>query len=342
MKMKKLGISLLVGIMTMALTACGGSDSASTGEGVQTITFGHVSAEATSTHQAALRFKELIEANSDGQLRVDVYPSSQLGGDRELIESTQTGAVTAMLSSPAPQVNFVQSATIFDAPFVFDDIHHGRAVVSDSEFEDAIAKEYATAGLQYLGTASQGFRTLTSNRRVDTLEDLRGLSIRTMENQYHMAAWRQLGANPTPLTFAELYTALQQGTVNAQENPVELIHSQKFYEVQNYIYNTNHILQTNVWIMNKGFYEGLSDELKAVVNEAAAEAIAYANQYNDDHEPQYIQDMKDYGAEFVELPSSEIARFVEAVTPVYEMIQGDTKQEVFDAYFNAIERHRNN
>lgn len=348
MRMKRL-LGLLIGVSMMAsLTACGGSKTAATGsdtakdtsEDVKTITFAHVSAEGTSTNDAALKFKEYIEANSNGKLKVDVYPNGQLGGDRELIENTQNGSVTAMLSSPAPQVNFVKAATIFDSPFVFKDLEHARAVLNDPKFIAALGKEYEAAGFHYFGASGQGFRTLTANKKITSLNDLKGLSIRTMENKYHMKTWSLLGANPTPLTFNELYTALQQGTVSAQENPVELVYSQKFYEQQKYIMNTNHILQTNTWIMNKAFYDGLSDELKAIVDKAAKEAIATANKVNDEKQPGYIDTIKKFGCEFVEISPEEITKFVEKISSVYDEIKGATTPEVYEAYFNAIEQYK--
>ncbi|WP_326910293.1 TRAP transporter substrate-binding protein [Sedimentibacter sp. MB31-C6] len=348
MKIKKILGTLVAVSMIASLVACGGNEapaegdntSKGTSDDVKTITFAHVSAESTSTHQAALKFKEVVEANSNGQLEVNVYPTGQLGGDRELIENTQNGSITAMVSSPAPQVNFVKSATIFDSPFVFEGLEHGRAVLDDANFMSAIAAEYENSGFHYFGASGQGFRTLTCNDKITTLEQLKGLTIRTMENKYHMQTWELLGANPTPLTFNELYTALQQGTVAAQENPVELVHAQKFYEQQKYVVDTNHILQVNTWIMNKDFYDGLSDELKAVVDDAGRQAVEVANRINDEKEPGYIEVIEDYGTEFVEVPAEEKAKIVEAVAPVYEEIKSATAPAVYDAYFNAIEEYK--
>lgn len=337
MKIKKILSLLLALVMIVSFSACGKAETPSTEVEAQTITFAHSSAEATSTNEAALKFKEYVEANSEGQLKVNVYPSAQLGGDRELVENTQSGTVTAMISSPAPQVSFVPSATIFDTPFVFQGLEHARAVLKDEAFTAAISSEYEKAGFEYLGAAGQGFRTLTSNKKVTTMADLEGLTIRTMENKYHLKAWSLLGANPTPLAFNELYTALQQGTVDAQENPIELVVSQKFYEQQKYIMNTNHILQTNTIIMNKAFYDGLSDELKAVVDEAGIQAVDTANRINDEMKSEHVKTIEDFGDEFVEISSEELAKMAEAIKPVLEDIKAGTTQEVYDTYFAAIE-----
>ena len=348
MKAKRILTICLAAILIFSLAACSnqastdGNNNGNADADVKTITFAHATAEGTSTNDGALKFKEYVEANSNGKLKVNVYPNAQLGGDRELIENTQNGSITAMLSSPAPQVSFVQAATVFDLPFVFESMEHGRKVFNDPDFMAAISKQYAEAGFHYLGASAQGFRTLTSNRKVTSLEDLKGLTIRTMENKFHLKTWELLGANPTPLAFNELYTALQQGTVDAQENPIELVHSQKFYEQQKYIMDTNHIIQSNAWIMNKAFYDSLSDDLKAVVDEAGRLAVETANRVSDEKEPGYIETISNFGCEFVDVSDEEVARFQEAVKPVYEEIRAAADAETYDAYMNAVEKYKSN
>lgn len=329
----------LVGCSSEAPAAGNGNSNGNAADDVKTITFAHATAEGTSTNDAALKFKEYVEANSNGKLKVNVYPNAQLGGDRELIENTQNGSITAMLSAPAPQVSFVPSATVFDSPFVFESMNHGRAVLNDPDFMAAISKPYEAAGFHYLGASGQGFRTLTTNKKIQSMADLKGLTIRTMENKYHLKTWTLLGANPTPLAFNELYTALQQGTVDAQENPIELVHSQKFFEQQKFIMDTNHILQVNTWIMNKAFYDSLSDDLKAVVDEAGRLAVETANRVSDEKEPGYIETISDFGCEFVSVPKDEIAKFQETVKPVYEEIR-TAAPDTYDAYMKAIEKHK--
>ena len=166
---------------------------------------------------------------------------------------------------------------------------------------------------------------------------MNGVTLRTMENKYHMALWRDIGANPTPLAFNELYTALQQGTADGQENPIELIHSQKFYEQQKYVVYTNHILQTIVWIMNEGFYTSLPEDMKAIVDEGSKLAIAYANQFQDDNVANYIKTIGDYGVSFIELTPEERQAFADAAKPVLEMVEKDCDPEVYSAYMAAVE-----
>ena len=344
---KKLYALLSLVVVIGILAGCGGggtsdepSGGGSTSGETYVITLTHATAETTSLHAGSEAFKEYVEEHSDGRILVNIYPNAQLGSDRETIEGVQTGEITMMSSSNAVQVNFVPDAVIFDMPFCFSDSETARATMADEAFTEAISAAYAAAGFHYMGVSDQGFRTLTANKEIRTPADCQGLTIRTMENKYHMATWEAIGANPTPLAFNELYTALQQGTVDAQENPIELICSQKFYEQQDYVISTNHILQSIVWIMNEDFYQSLPDDLKTVVDEASAYAVQAANEFQDENLAINTQTIKDYGVEFIELTPEEIAAFEDATSSIGDMIQADCSAEVYDAFTAAVEANR--
>ncbi|MDO5022090.1 MAG: TRAP transporter substrate-binding protein [Eubacteriales bacterium] len=305
-------------------------------QGEFVITMSHATADTTSLHAGSVKFKEYVEKESGGRIKVNIYPNAQLGGDRETIEGTQAGQITMMSSSNAVQVNFVPSAVIFDIPFIYPNLEFARKVLADEAFIKAISAEYEKNGLRYVGTSDQGFRTLTTNKEVRTPADMSGITLRTMENKYHMALWRNIGANPTPLPFNELYTALQQGTADGQENPVELIYSQKFFEQQKYVVYTNHILQTIVWIMNNEFYTNLPDDMKAVVDEGSKVALAYANEFQDNNVASYTKTIEDYGVKFVELTEEERLAFAEEAKPVWDMVEKDCDPGVYSAYMNAV------
>ena len=147
-------------------------------------------------------------------------------------------------------------------PFAFATIDEIDKTFKDPEFVKALGAEYEKAGFHLLGISNLGFRITTANKAIMTPEDLKGLTIRTMENKNHIEMWRKLGANPTPLAFNELYTALQQGTVDGQENPMELIYTQKYFEQQTDISKTNHIPHCLCWVMNLAQYDSLTDEQK--------------------------------------------------------------------------------
>ncbi len=333
MHKKTLSIAVLGALLICFLTAGWGQQKSS--QTPYKIVMAHSTTTDTSMHQGFLKFKELAEKNSNGRIIVEIYPNAQLGGDREIIEGTQLGNITVIASSTAPQVNFVKEAAIFDMPFVLPDKQTARKVF-DGPFKDIIGKKYEAAGFKLVGFSDQGFRELTLNKIVRKPTDLRGIKIRTMENPYHMELWRQLGANPTPIPFNELYTALQQKTVDGQENPYELIYSQKFYEQQKYIINTNHIFQTIGMIMNKQFYDSLPNDLKKVVDDAGKEAINFARKYQDDNEVKYIEFMKKTGIQVIDLTPTEIDAFKEKSKPVWDRIRKDVGNDIVDAYLNAI------
>src|SRR5690625_4320709 len=293
--MKRISIFMSIVILSLLLAACGGGDggdtSPSEGEGssdgeTYKIVAAHSTAETTSFNEILQYFKSEVEEKSDGRIEVEIHPNAQLGADRELIEGVQSGDITLSLHSTGPAVNFVDDVAVFDVPFLFPDKETAREVVAyGTPFYEKIAKSEEEKGFKLLGLHDQGFRTLTLNgTKVQEPADLEGIRLRTMENEFHMEAWKALGANPTPLPFNEVYTALQQGTVDGQENPYELIVSQAFYEQQDYVVQTNHILQMIQIIMNPDFFNNLPEDLQELVQETMTEAVDIGNQFIDDKE----------------------------------------------------------
>lgn len=347
MNFKKILGTLLAVSMISSLVACGGSEtktdqasSTAPDDKVITMTWAHTTAETTAKHNGLLKFKELVEANSNGRIKIEVYPSGQLGTDRSVFEDIQNGSITGMVCNPAVEVAFVPSANVFDLPFVYDDMEHGRKVLSDPEFIAAIGAEYEKANIHLVGVTAQGFRNLTANKQIDSVDQLKGLKIRTMENPYHMELWKLLGANPTPTSFNELYTALQQGTVDAQENPIELIHSQKLYEQQKFIMNTKHIIQSDAWTMSKTIYDSLPDDLKKVVDDAAVEAMAYYHEYGDKNDVGNVKTIEEFGTKIVDVPQETLDKMQELSAPVYESIKETCAPEVYGAFFKAVEEQK--
>lgn len=185
------------------------------------------SPEDTVTQLFSEKFAEEVDRLSDGKMKIQVYPNSTLGGDRELLESCKDGDIPFVVQNTAPQVTFMKDAAVFDIPCVFDSIEEVRNKVDDAKFYGLMEDVYKDAGYKLLGYADQGFRVMSTNKNVTSLSDFKGQKIRTMENPYHMAFWKSLKANPTPMTFSEVYIGLQQGTIDAQENPYEVIVSSR-------------------------------------------------------------------------------------------------------------------
>ena len=170
---------------------------------------------------------------------------------------------------------------VFDMPAVFETIDEVREHVDNPDFLSMMQQVYGDAGYVLLGYADQGFRVMTTNRNVQSISDFKGQKIRTMENSYHMAYWKNLGASPTPMTFSEVYIGLQQGTIDAQENPYEVIVSNKLYEQQDYVVETNHLPHLISLIVSEEFFASLTEKQQQIIREAADTAKEYAREQSD-------------------------------------------------------------
>ena len=230
----------------------------------------YVVPETQSTHIAAKEvFKKYVEAQSKGKIQVELYPNGQLGGDRQAIEAVQLGTIQMTIPAVAVLSGFEPRFQVFDLPFLFKDKQAAYKAL-DGDLGNALNAALLPLGLRNLAYAENGFRNITNNRGpIRTPGDLKGLKIRTMENPVHIATFKALGANPTPMSFGELYTALQQKTVDAQENPIPLIYTTKFYEVQKYLTLSGHVYAATALLMNDKFFSSLPKDLQKVVQEGA-------------------------------------------------------------------------
>ena len=195
---------------------------------------------------------------------------------------------------------------------------------------------YGDAGYVLLGYADQGFRVMTTNRNVQSISDFKGQKIRTMENSYHMAYWKALGASPTPMTFSEVYIGLQQGTIDAQENPYEVIVSNKLYEQQDYVVETNHLPHLISLIVSDEFFEGLTDEQQEIIREAAETAKEYAREQSDERIASRIQTIEESGTKIISLSDEMYSQIRELCKPVYEAIENNVSEDLIDAYLGDM------
>ncbi len=222
-------------------------------------------------------FKSLVEAGTNGSVKVQIFSDGQLGKDNEVIEQTRNGVIQSNISSAGGVAQHYPLIGVFDMPFAFPNISVVHEVMDlDSDFGQKLAADIeAKTGLKVIGLLDSGgyFAISNSKRAVQTLDDMKGLRIRTMTLPTHEAIISSLGGKPTPLPWAEVYTALQTGVADGQMNPVPIIAFAKFDEVQKYLTLTQHIITPYVWFINKDFYDSLSDEEKYVVDYAAKAAV---------------------------------------------------------------------
>ncbi len=220
-------------------------------------------------------FKKVAEEASGGSLQINLFDNNQLGDDRVVIEGTIFGDIDIAVSSTSPMATMFPDFYLFDAPYLFLSTE-GAYKGLDSATGKSILSGMEEKGLKGLGFWENGFRNFTNNKvAVKVPADAAGMKIRTMENEIHLAAWKALGANPTPMAFTELFTAMQQGTVDGEENPLGIIDSNKFYEVQKYLSMTQHVYTPYILCMNLEKYDSLSANQKAAIDRAAAESTAY-------------------------------------------------------------------
>ena len=290
------------------------------------------SPEDTVTQLFSEKFAEEVDRLSDGKMKIQVYPNSTLGGDRELLESCKDGDIPFVVQNTAPQVTFMKDVAVFDIPCVFDSIEEVRNKVDDAKFYGLMEDVYKDAGYKLLGYADQGFRVMSTNKNITSLSDFKGQKIRTMENPYHMAFWKSLKANPTPMTFSEVYIGLLQGTIDAQENPYEVIVSSRLYEQQDYVVETNHLPHLISLIVSDEFFEGLSKKEQNVITEASEIAKKYAREQSDTRIAEKIKVIEESGTKIVPM-SEELRQEVrDASKGVTEEICHSVSKDIVDAY----------
>ena len=348
MKIKKIVALVLALALMCALAACGGgsgsetdsnrTDNANSGsETVYTVTIGHAAAEDLAQHQCALAIKEYLEENGNGRFNVSVYPNSQLGANREMTEAVLEGNLTMLLTSSGTQTNFVPSSAVFDVPFVWADEAAMEKTIYDKDFLAALNAEHEAAGFRLVMLTHSSFRQISAKKPIHTPADCKKLVIRTQENNIQMKTWELLGANPTPLAYNEVYTALQQGTVEAQDNPLELFTAQKFYEQQKFFIRTNYLGYVGMWIMNNDFYQSLPDDLREIFDAACEAGLARNEEYAETSNAEKIQLIQDHGLEVIDLTDQERAQFKEATAPVIDDIKEVVSSEVWTAFENTLE-----
>ena len=285
---------------------------------------------------ATEKIKELIEKKSNGKIKVQIYLDNQLGGDREILEGCQLGDIAMVSQTTAPQVGFIPELAIFDIPMLYENLDVARKALSGT-FRAKLEEWYDRAGLKLLLFEPIYYRETTTSKPINTVADFGGVKIRTMENEYHMAFWKALGANPTPLSFAELYVALQQGTVDAQENPYEIIWSSKFYEVQKYLVNTHHIAFILSININKGIYDGMSDEYKKIIDESMKEASEYLFDLAKAKNDAMLASLKQSGMTIIDPDPALQAELKKAATETEKLIRKNVGDAVVDEVLKSAE-----
>jgi len=288
---------------------------------------GHVAEPAKPYAQGAVKFAELVYEKTNGEVEIQIFPSSQLGNQRDLVEGLTFGTVDLTLTSTAVLANFLPKMAIFDLPFIFRDIPHTYKALDTIGVE--MGKDLEPLGLKLLAFFENGVRHLTNSRRaVEVPEDMKGLKIRVMEQPVYIEMMNALGANPTPMAFGELFTALQQGTVDGQENPVSHIWTKRFFEVQKYISLTGHTYSAEPLLISTISWDKLPVDFQKAITDSAIEALDW-------HRSQCVELDKGFWKNVIESGKCEIVEvdkepFREATAGVWKMFEDQVGKENID------------
>jgi tripartite ATP-independent transporter DctP family solute receptor len=297
-------MALVLALMPVfGVWAGGGSQAQGASSGVIHLKLSGVTSDSANLAEA--RFKEIVERESGGSIIVDLFPRNQLGDDRTNVETTVFGDIDITVTSTSSIATMYHDLYIFDAPFLFLSTEDAYAAL-DGPTGKKILDGMSAVGLKGLCFWENGFRNYTNNKvPARTPEDLRGFKVRTMENEIHLAAWRAFGANPTPMAFTELFTALQQGTVDAQENPLGIIAANKFNEVQKFVSMTQHVYTPYLLVMNAKKYDSLSPAHKAIIDKAVVESTKFQRETSQRLEKEIMDGFSSQGVTVVNLTAAE-------------------------------------
>jgi TRAP-type transport system periplasmic protein len=264
----------------------------------------------------AKKFGELLEQKSGGKMKAKAFGGGSLGGDAQVISSLQGGVVEMTLVSPGLLTGLIKEFSVFDLPFMFTSYREVDAVM-DGPVGTRLLGMLNDKGLIGLGYWDHGFRNLTTAKRpINKMEDISGLKVRVIQIPIFIDTFSALGANPVPLPFPELYTALETGTVDGQENPFASIETSKFFEVQKYAATTGHVYNPLVAIFSKKVWDKLTEDERRIVQEAATEAGLYERKVSREANEKSMQTLRGEGMQITELSPEEIDRMRQKVKPV--------------------------
>ncbi len=295
---------------------------------------GHAASVSNTGHLALEHMGKQLAEKTDGRITIEIFPNSQLGSERELVESIQLGNVDMTFVSSAVLGGFNQEFFALDIPFIFTDRDSVYRVL-DGKIGQGLLDSLNKVGIKAVGYWENGFRQLTNSKKViKTPDDLKGMKMRTMENEVHIAAWREEGANPAPLAFGELFTALQQGTFDAQEGPINLFYDMKFYEVQKFISKTNHVYSPWPVLINPDVYARFSDADKEIFTQVMKETTDYQRGLAQKADDAAVEKMTE--VTITELTPEEQAAFADKMGPIYDLVKKKIGADIVDSIIKEV------
>ncbi|MCM3584978.1 TRAP transporter substrate-binding protein [Mesobacillus maritimus] len=332
---KKLAFVLSSTLMlSMFLIGCGNTNKEAGGESSDkpiVIKLGHVGpADTDHPWQKYVDvFAERVEKETDGKVKVESYPASQLGADREMLEGMQQGVVDAGLIGTIAMGNFVPEYQVWDLPYIFPNDQGKKDEIVNGPIGEEIAGYARDKGFEVISYWHHSNRSMSNSKRpIKSIDDLKGLKMRVVENPSSMDWFERIGAVPTPMAFNELYTALQQGVVDGQDNGPGLTYGSKFSEVQPYFTYTEHIYSVLAFIVSKKTWDKMPEDTQKIVKQLAQEVGKEQTKYSLEMEVKYGEMMEEAGVEIHRLSPDELKRLEESALPTYEKVGPQIGEEL--------------
>lgn len=300
------------------------------------IKFAHVYYPGDSINDGVEYFCKLVSEKSGGRIECQNFGSGILGGDQELSESLGLGAVEMSVSGLAIMALKEPKAEMLEGiPFLWEDMSHLERFMDTDAASEILESFRKRTGIIATGTWYRGYRQLTTNKLVQTVEDLKGLKIRVPETKGYIAGWKALGTLTTPMSFTELYTALQQGTVAGQENPADLIFSSRLYEVQKYLIKTSHVPVVGIVFLSERWFSKIDKEAQDIILSCLRETDQYVDEIGPKNESACFDKLRDQGMQIIE-PDVEGMR--EAVKDVPKLFVESLGQDFYERFMEDYER----
>ncbi len=296
-----------------------------------TIKITHVLSDKHHYTKGAKKFKEIIEEKSNGRIKVEIYPNAQLGGERTVLEGLQMGTIEMGIITSGALSGFVPEFAVLDLGYLFRDNDEAMKVLNGPVGQE-LSQKMVDIGIRNLGFINYAFRSVYGKKPIQTIDDLKGVKIRTMENPAHQALFKALGASPVPMAWPELYTGLQQGTIDAAENSPDVLYASKHYEVAKHYSLTEHVFNVVMYMISEKFYQTLPEDLQNMVADAAKQAIEYENGVIRNDINNALSELKKVGVEIYEIQNKE--PFYEAAKQSWEEVIKDIPNG--EEYLNKI------
>ncbi|WP_432697845.1 TRAP transporter substrate-binding protein [Marinobacterium sp. YM272] len=324
-------LKTLISAMTLAISA-----TALQAQAASVIKLHHDMTEDSAQHEGAERLKQLIEERSNGEYEVNIYPNNALGDDVQVAQQMQFGAVEAAPIPTAKLSGFNKNLQLIDMPFLFPSREAAYELL-DGPIGDEVLSGLRKAGFEPAMFWESGFKQLTCNHAVNSPADLDGRKVRVMESPLLISQYKALGSNPVPIAFSETYTALQQGVVECQENPLVSISQMKFYEVQDDLMLSNHGYLATAFIFSKTWFDQQSPENQQMLKAAVREAGEYQRERSIAREQAYLDGIEAAGGtEIVSLSPEQLQKFSQAMTPVYDEFAGKLDDNLLERTQQAL------